>query len=336
MIESWDFSTAQFKVGERYGRYRDLYATGADALSLGARFSADIKAWRLGRLVLFDRHLTDVGMERLAPRVKQDQFDHFTLQLNLGGEFHGEGDGGFRLVRPGELLLLDMAKPMRTRMPEAHVITLSLARELVEEAAGSAVDQLHGRLLKAKPSGLLADFLVSLTQRAPSLSAQAMPITARVLVELLRLALETDQSAATAARTQLDAIRFEAAQRFIEANLQGEQLGPEAVAAATGLSRATLYRMFEVSGGVAKYIQTRRLLALRNALRNPVERRTFATLALAMGFSSESHASKAFYNLYGVRPADFRQGVRERVQSDYGEEASAMKRRFTSWQAELR
>ncbi len=335
MTESFDFSTSRFSPAERYDRFRDLYAYGADTQSIGPAFSADVKGWRLERLILFDRQLTGVGGERLAPRVRRDQFDHFTLQLNRRGEFHGEGADGFRAVRPGELLLMDMSRPMRTRMPDTHIVTVSVARELVEAAADST-DRLHGRVLPTTTSGLLGDFLVSLTQRAPTLSTPAMTSAAQVLVELLRIALGSEQSAAEPARAQLDVIRFENARRFIEAHLEREDLGPETVAAATNLSRATLYRMFEESGGVAKYIQARRLLKLRNALGDPGETRTFVALAHMLGFASESHASRAFHTLFGVRPTDFRHTTRQLAESNFGEEASTMKRKFVSWQAEVR
>ena len=132
MINTIKFSTHQFDPIERFERYRDFYNAGADAIDLGSPVSADVEARRLGGLLVFERRIAGLGAERLAPRVRRNQFDHFTLQLNLRGDFHSEGAAGFQVVRPGEILLLDMAKPMRTRMPDVHLITLSIPRAVIE------------------------------------------------------------------------------------------------------------------------------------------------------------------------------------------------------------
>jgi len=335
MTESLNFSTAPFPSAEGFARYRDLYSHGADAVEISPHVAADVRGWQLDRMLIFDRRISGVGAERSSSRVRRDQFDHFTLQLNRSGEFHGEGAEGFRVVAPGELLLLDMSKPMRTRMPGAHLISVSLSRDLVE-AAATTTDPLHGLVLPEGASALLADFLVSLTTRAPDLTTEAKPAAARTLVELLRVALGPDQSPAEPARAQLDAIRLEGARRFIDANLADERLGPDSVASALSISRATIYRVFEQDGGVAKHIQNRRLARLRNALSNPAEVRSFAALALNAGFTSESHASRIFHLAYQVRPAEFRRDIRASASSDYGQVAALTKRKFMSWFADLR
>jgi hypothetical protein len=144
MTDNLAFSTRQFAPAERFARYRDFYDNGADAVELDAPVSADITAWRLGGIVLYERRLAGIGSERREARVRRNQFDHFTLQLNLTGEFHGEGAHGFQAVRPGEILLLDMAKPMRIRMPHAHLITAAVPRAALE-STGAAISDHPGR-----------------------------------------------------------------------------------------------------------------------------------------------------------------------------------------------
>ncbi len=328
------FRTSDYAAAERFPRYSDFYGAGVEVVQIGEQVEADIQATRLDGLMLFDRRVKGVGVERSAATVRSAGFDHFTLQLNRTGEFHVEGADGFGLVRPGELVLLDMAKPMRTRMPDTAVVTVSLGRDLVA-AAANAPDRLHGRVLSGGGAGLLGDFLVSLARRAGTLDTQAKSAVAQTLVDLLRPALGVERSADEPARARLDAIRLEMAQRFIEANLGRPDLMPDAVAAAAGLSRATLYRLFEPCGGVAKYVQARRLLLLRAALQNPLQPLPFAALAHAAGFASESHASRSFHKAYGLRPGDFRHAAKEAAKSDYGEAATLMKSTFASWRVEL-
>jgi AraC-like DNA-binding protein len=233
------------------------------------------------------------------------------------------------------MLLLDMARPTRTRIPQARLVTVSLSRELVEAAAGSA-DRLHGRIIPARTGGLLADFLCSLTQRVAGLSPQAAPGVTRAMVELLRLGLGGAAQSSEPARVQIDRLRLAATRRFIVANLADPGLDPDAVAQAAAMSRATLYRVFEPLGGVSRYIQQRRLNRLRAAMLDPMETAPVSRLARTCGFASESHASRSFQKAYGARPAEFRDMTRSAASSDYGDGAAALKKRFASWQVEIR
>ena len=301
---SFTLSTAA-KGSSGFDQYRELYAAGADAGQEGPNFQASARAWRLDRLVLFDRRLRDVSHQRLNPRVRRDGFEHFTVQLNLEGEFHASGGDGFARVKPGEVVLMDMTKPMRSFTPAAHIITASIAREVVESAA-TTVDDLHGLILPASSSALLADYMRSLTHHAAALSNETSAPAVRAFAELLGFAIDPSRTRIMSEKTVLDHVRREAAKRFIEAYIGSVDLDLDAIGRATGVSRATLYRVFEGHGGVGKYIRTRRLAKLRALLADISERRPLSELATICGFSSESHCSRAFQDAFDMRPGEFR------------------------------
>lgn len=334
MTDNLSFSTHGFDPAECFARYRDFYSYGADAVELGGSVTADVEAWRLGGLVLFERRLTGLGAERLAPRVRRNDFDHFTLQLNLCGEFHGEGADGFRSVGPGEILLLDMTKPMRIRMPDAHLITVAVPRA-VFEAAGAATDALHGLVVPARQAIGLAGFLSSSVDLAPQMPDTDLPNAADVLARLLGAALSEMGLGKVGARARADDERRRAAQRFIREHIFEEALSPDRVARATGLSRATLYRLFDDVGGVRKYIQMQRLARLRICLSDPAEQQSVAALAHDVGFASEHHASRSFRREFGLPPAKFRSEVLGSTFSRYGADASALKRKMIAWYSDL-
>lgn len=324
------FSTRQFEPGERFARYSDLYSIGADTVALGSPVSAEIVARRLGRLLLFERRLAGLGAERLAARVRSNQFDHFTLQLNLAGEFHGEGPHGFRAVRPGEILLLDMAKPMRTRMPDTHLLTLTLARAVLE-AAGAAVDELHGLIIPAADAQALTRFLLNAAGRAEASWVGEKRSADEHLAGLLGSTLATLGLAKPPADLASAEAKLQLAQSFIRDHLYEETLSPERVARAAHLSRATLYRLFEDVGGVRKYIQSQRLARLRRSLSNPSDQQSVAALAHDAGFASEHHASRSFKQEFGLPPAQFRREMRLSAQSAFGDYSSALKLKILRW-----
>ena len=73
-----------------------------------------------------------------------------------------------------------------------------------------------------------------------------------------------------------------------------------------GLSRSTLYRLFESVGGVAAYIQRERLRAARDALCSPDNIRPIHAIAEACGFADASVFSRAFRHAFGCSPRDAR------------------------------
>jgi len=298
----FSFSTDGIPEAERFETYRRLYAGGTDATQTGPGFYAHVRAVSLGRIIAFDRRLNAVAHQRTAERVRQTGFEHFTVQLNVSGRFHAEVGTGRKLVEPGQIVLFDMTQPMRNEAEQAHILTFSVAREVVESAVPDA-SILHGRILSSDVCGLLADYMVSLVNRAPTLAASAAAGATRVFATLLASALTVclPSSLEPAALG-----RRERARRHIEKHLGSADLGPESIAQAIGVSRSTLYALFQPLGGVAKYIQMRRLARLRAALARPTENRLVAQLCYESGFASESHASRAFKQVYGMPPGQFR------------------------------
>ena len=98
-LDTLSFDSDAHAPDERFGRYRSLYAGGADAVALGdavsGAVSAYVRAWRLDRAVIFDRRVAGIGHERDEQRVVETGFDHFTVTLLLAGQFEVDAGAGF-------------------------------------------------------------------------------------------------------------------------------------------------------------------------------------------------------------------------------------------------
>lgn len=318
------FDGAAFAPGARFDAYHDLYATGADADRLGDGFAAAMTGWRLDRSLLYERRLAGVGHRRDAARVRRDGVGHLTLTLVVAGTFHVDGGDGWRRVLPGEIALLDMTRPTANRAPEAHVVTMSVARARAARLIGEP-RRLHGRVIGAARGALLADHMRSLTRRAATLEQAALMPVARVGLELLAAAVTGDGATANPAVERIDRVRG-----FIEAHLFDRTIGPEAVIDQFALSRATLYRDFQHWGGLASYIRMRRIEAVRERLADAEDARSLAALAELIGFSGEVRLSEAFLRAFGVRPGAYRRAVRDE------RDAARAVRRMREWQRVLR
>lgn len=76
------------------------------------------------------------------------------------------------------------------------------------------------------------------------------------------------------------------------------------IAAALGISRASLYRAFEPYGGVIAFIQRERLDEAYRRLSAPGQHRTIGAVAWELGYPDPSTFTRAFRRRFGHAPRD--------------------------------
>ena len=302
--EELHFDSDTLPPEERFARYRELYKGGVDASMIDGAFMARVRGWRLDRAILFDRRLDGVAHQRTSDRAGRDGFDHFTVTLVLGGRFEVDVGEGPRTIEPGQGIVLDMLQPVSNRSVNAHIMTVSMARERIAVAVAGVADDLHGRLIGGPRTAVLRAFLGGLTTALEHLDATALPPATDALVSLIALVLGAPAGLSDTA--QRDARRAGQVRTIIDRHLGDAAFGMADLIRLSGLSRSTLYRILADRGGVAGLIRERRLERLRQQLLDPVETRPFATLAYVAGFAGESHASAAFLDRFGLRPGQYR------------------------------
>jgi AraC-like DNA-binding protein len=316
---------------DSFAAYHDLYAPVADVVRLEGAFSVKVAAHRIGEILAFDRQLKGVGHSRSPKRVAQNAFDHFTVQLALRGSFQISTEAGNRIVEQGALALIDMTRWMRTDAPDANILTLSIPRERLDALMGDA-GRLHGVILPANRAILLSEFVLSFLRNEAKLNASDRSRVERVTTELLAIALSDRSDMPSAAPEAAgDVLCRTRAKKFIDANLA---CTPEDVGRAIGRSRSALYRAFHPVGGLAAYIQTRRLVRLRAMLVAPGETRRISELAAAAGFSSDSHCARVFKASFGLSPSEYRLARTEALQAD--ERSGAAHQVLAQWWGDLR
>lgn len=327
MKEAIIFSSEGMDEDVAFTGYRQFYAQGADVERLNGPFHADVSGWRFRNLLLFDRHLSGVAHIR-EERVGADGFDHIVLHHVLSGTLLGQSRSEFGPAGPGDIVFLDTRLGHRTEAHDLHMITVSIARDLVLAALGS-LGALHGLVARLPETAMLSDFLQSLVRNAPTLDNRHDGAFARALIELLPTALGGPRNLAIKARRQ-DHLRREAVEQLIDREIADPNLTGSAIAERVGVSRATLYRLYERSGGIARHVRRRRVDAVRRALEVSAEV-DLGELAQTYGLGDAQALIRAFKADQGIDPTAYRASVRHHR----GNPVETGTRRWNGWMHEL-
>ena len=265
-------------------------------------FHMEISAWHLGGLVVTRAQYGCGRQKRTERHFRSDHLDHYRLTLVTEGTVHLGGPEAFD-VRPGQLLLADMAQKGHASHSAGGCLSLFLPRESLDELLTRPAD-LHGQVLSGVLSGLLGHHMRGMLEVLPHLSTVQARDLVQPTLRLIAAAVEAEPGIRASASGEVTLLRQ--ASRFIEMHLQDDELSPTRVAEAMGISRATLYRLFEPVGGVAAFIKERRLVLIHEALQERGSSQSVARLAEGHGFKSAAHCSEAFLRHFGYRPSEVR------------------------------
>ncbi len=264
----------------------------------------------MDRAVLVDAQLSSWFNDRTPSHIARGGLDHYQMSLCLEGEVTFAAGRRSVTMRPGDLCLMDMAQASRTSVTADHdsklsrVLTLILPRFVLapllaapDAATASLVsrDSVKGRLLAAQflalyrggadagASAVVCDALAGVIADAVGSACSAGPDVERANGDLLVASIK----------------------RYIDVNLQTDLVNVEHLCRQFHISRATLYRLFEVEGGLWRHVQDQRLNRAFRMLASPATgRMRMIDMAVDFNFSSDSTFVRAFRRRFGLTPGE--------------------------------
>jgi AraC-like DNA-binding protein len=262
--------------------------------------------------LLVDTRFSAARFDRTPRHVARSGLDHYQVSMFLEGETEFTAGRRVASMRPGDIVLIDVAQANRTDMAAGasgvvHAMSLILPRPLLAPLLG-APDTVSASLISrdSQVGRLVGERLLSLRRDGARLgiaeAAAAVDGVAGLVAEAVGPAAQAELAVTRASRSALLA----AIKSHIEKSLMSE----EAVAATAlcrrfGLSRATLYRLFQPDGGLSHYIQERHLHRAFMRLISPAERRwRIIDLAVDHRFSSDNTFIRAFRRRFGLTPGE--------------------------------
>ncbi|WMD21636.1 AraC family transcriptional regulator [Achromobacter seleniivolatilans] len=280
---------------------------------LARPFNASIDRYDVGRLRFTDCRSDAMLLERSLVRISRDRVRDFAFHVFLEG---GVDDLVMRSASPprrsespamATVLVLDLSQPVRMQRHACRVLTIFVPPDQVQEVFPDP-QMLHGRTMQSdSPLTCLAvSEIAALSQTIDRLSAVAAETAVTGCARLLLAVFAKQAGLAGNARAAARAAMFGEVRRYIQANLHQADLSPESVLAAQGLSRPTMYRLFQHEGGLGAYIRNQRL---RQAAEELIRYPELAVMGIAygLGFGSASDFTRAFRRAYGMSPQEFRE-----------------------------
>jgi AraC-like DNA-binding protein len=302
-----EFSTDAVCAADRFDFWRNLFgAVHSVEVEREQRpgFAAKGCTWRLGPVLVgqFDTPARRIIRDR--HQVRQDDLDHIVLRVTADWPDQRPDRSSNCRTQRWQLGISSYTHAYEQALPGGPWVTAILDRGAFPEfRSWSGVPQmLHGT-----SAAMLAGFLVSLPDALRSMQGDEEPQVTQAVCAMISAciagALNLRQSKAEDSATCL---RLKVEQ-IIAANLPSPRLTPGRIAELAGVSRSTLYRAFELEGGIAQHILQRRLSQVRRDLETP----SLAGLSIAevgerQGLHNAASFHRAFRQHIGETPGDYR------------------------------
>lgn len=271
---------------------------------------------RLRRIVLDDvelvEHASDAVMGMRAPgRSRFDGGDDIALELMRDCRHAMLDHEGEHTLRPGDLYLVDYARPLQVIRSRHRAAGIVLSRRRVCVVMGEDLSRLAGRRIAGRGmAAILRRHMMMTLDEAACLSAEDRVVAVNAAAEMALAILQAGRPGAVDIE-QFGGGWYAAACRLIVRECADPDLTPARVALSLGFSRASLYRLFaRHDESVAAAIWTARIERARRVLTSPEgEGILVSDVALQCGFRDVPAFTRMFRRHFGMTPREARAGV---------------------------
>ncbi|MCM7682861.1 transcriptional regulator FeaR [Enterobacter bugandensis] len=248
-----------------------------------------------------------VNLFRSRHEIKQSNDAWFYTVFQLEGSAQIEQDERRAVLRTGDITLIDASRPCSINWQEkSRQISLLVPRQIIEQQCRFQEISCALALSRTLPTVQLSHRLLMESMNNRDLSDRESEAALEAMVCLLRPAFQQRDVIQPRKERQ-----FQHVVALIDNHIQSESLRPEWIAAESGMSVRSLYRMFAEKGlVVAQYIKNRRLDLCAQELQSTGDDEKLAGIGYSWGFTDHSHFSTAFKQRFGVSPGEYRKRYR--------------------------
>ncbi len=302
------FATHAVRPGDQFEAWREWFSPVFDVSPqqrARSEFAAENKIWDLGGILVSRVSAPPVHVSRTKSNLRRAPVDHWILSYCRFGETTICTERAVLRAPAGVPFLWSLGEAVESERTSVDRIQMILPRDAFQDIA-PLLDASRGSVLNTPLGSLLGDYMLVLERWLPSLRTEDLPGLAEAVHSMVAACVAPSADRIALARDEIGLGQMERVRRAIQKNLKSSVLRPAALCRIAGISRSQLYRLFEHSGGVARYIQRQRLLQTHAALSDPMDQRSILTIAEDFCFSDASTFSRAFRQEFGCSPSDVR------------------------------
>jgi AraC-like DNA-binding protein len=304
------FALNAVTTNDPFGAFRDLVMPNLDTIyetTPREAFDVAAKVAVIGRVGLSYMRVSAQRWDRPPETTRRNAVDHIVVNVRFAGGAVGDAAGRDLKVNSREILINDLAQAQVNDSERSHTATLVLPRSVAQTLVPDA-RSLHGLVIPAGPSSLLLRYLEELEPQIDRLPADVAGQIGSAALDLLAVALAQVTPARAPVASAVATAARRRAEQIIDDRLGSASLTVGNLARWTGVSRSTLYRLFEPDGGVQAVIRDRRLARVAADLRDPSGTARIADIAERWGFCDAAYLGRVFREVHGVTPGEYRAG----------------------------
>ncbi len=306
------FSTSEVARGERLDFWREMVSRHFVPLRIAplgtGDFSGAAQLRSVGALEAVHVIADPLRAARTRAHVERSAGEEYFVALHLRGHALASQDGRRAALRPGDLALLDSARPYTIEFGGEslfeHLIVRIPRTQL--DAHAAHLERVTSIALSAsgEPGGLVSSALRRLAAM-PDPSSFVEPVLELLARSLAHTAGALPRSVSRGER------ELRELKRYTLAHLGDAELSPAGVAAACFVSVRQLHRLFARDGTTfGAFLKDARLRRCRSDLADPeLTPLTIAEIARRRGYRSAPVFTRSFTDRYGVGPRAFRRAL---------------------------
>ncbi|MBB3595044.1 AraC-like DNA-binding protein [Rhizobium sp. BK529] len=270
-------------------------------------FLAEQIGWHVGDILIVQQRTQAHSYIRDQATLRSSPIDHWNVGLLHSGRVWTEVSRHVTEAGPGDVFFRSLGYPHRGRMIDSVAVLVFLPYELLA-ANASLLQGANNTLLSGSLAELLTTYMTDLETKLSNLAAGEVPRIVQTISDMV-VACAVSSSRPQTGQIQTSMGMMERAHRYIHLNLHSNNLTPDIMCRALGISRTRLYQLFEANGGVSNYIRKRRLLQAYADLSNPADNRPISEIAEATGFDAAANFTRAFSHEFGSSPREIRKSA---------------------------
>ena len=304
------YSTLAVQPQQRFAYWREVICDAFAALDPVAHdaalihFDSDVSMLGLDSCSLSQVRAPAHTVKRAAAQIRRDPQDCLFVNIQLVGESYIEQGNAHSVVRPGDMYVVDTARPYRLVFP-AHfeLLCLRLPRQMLLHPANGHLNWASARPTDQGKARIARSVLQELYEHGEQLACDVRQELTQLGYGLIGSALQGRSSALAPANVAPLCDLWRRAMRLIDDQLRWPELGVASLAEQLHVSPRYLHAAFaSQSTTVAASIRQLRLERCGNELAQPYQHRSVAAMALHWGFNDIPNFNRQFRRYYGHAP----------------------------------